>query len=331
MTAILQTRYYDIGQTQVKISVASQTWAALLDLYMAIPWRDKGREDLTVDLFECSTEEIGDLIPRLDHKFKVVDSFVETKPRIIYKAYYDGICDVKDFNGLGRVFINYGSGQARIGIVSGQIYAGIFPLMLLFQNSLNSLLALHQFYSVHSACAAIDGHGIMITGHSGKGKSTSSMALLKRGHPLVTDERVLLRLDKTYKAYGITDVIKVGQSAAARFFPEVLKHKPIYEIDEGDMCFKSSLWKMNSFDTDVEIKSLLFLQQTGDSHSWLEPINPARSIGEFFPVTIGSSDRHMIQKKFDFLMGFLSKTPCYRMHFGTDMDQFASVVESLVK
>ena len=48
-------------------------------------------------------------------------------------------------------------------------------------------------YVLHAVCVAIHGHGVLITGPSGTGKSELALGLLDRGHRLVADDAVRLR------------------------------------------------------------------------------------------------------------------------------------------
>ncbi len=47
----------------------------------------------------------------------------------------------------------------------------------------------------HASCIAIDGAGVMITGHSGSGKSDLALRLIDRGAVLISDDYVDLSLD----------------------------------------------------------------------------------------------------------------------------------------
>jgi HPr kinase/phosphorylase len=48
---------------------------------------------------------------------------------------------------------------------------------------------------VHATCVALDGHGALIIGASGSGKSDLALRLLMQGAALVADDRVDLRLE----------------------------------------------------------------------------------------------------------------------------------------
>lgn len=56
---------------------------------------------------------------------------------------------------------------------------------------LNNMLA--QNVTVHGVLMDVSGVGILLTGHSGVGKSETAMELIKRGHRLVADDSVVIR------------------------------------------------------------------------------------------------------------------------------------------
>ena len=54
---------------------------------------------------------------------------------------------------------------------------------------------------VHASCVDLDGQGVLITGASGRGKSTLALALIGQGARLVADDRVaLVRTGETVTA-----------------------------------------------------------------------------------------------------------------------------------
>ena len=50
--------------------------------------------------------------------------------------------------------------------------------------------------TMHATCVAIAGHGVLITGPSGSGKSSLALQLMALGAVLVSDDRTMLRRDR---------------------------------------------------------------------------------------------------------------------------------------
>ena len=75
---------------------------------------------------------------------------------------------------------------------------------------------------------------------------------------------------------------------------------------------------------------MIILKQVDQPESTGRVINPARVVGELFPVTMNPRNIKSNTEKFDFLTDFLQFVNCYQVDFGYDMDQFAELIEKLV-
>jgi hypothetical protein len=81
------------------------------------------------------------------------------------------------------------------------------------------LLAQRYVVSVHAACVAYEGAGILICGKSGSGKSTLSFACARAGFTYVSD-------DSTWFLTGSEDRIAIGKPHQFRFRHDVARHFP---------------------------------------------------------------------------------------------------------
>ena len=81
------------------------------------------------------------------------------------------------------------------------------------------LLTQRYVVSVHAACVACDGVGILICGKSGSGKSTLSFACARAGFTYVSD-------DSTWFLTGSEDRAAIGKPHQLRFRHDVARHFP---------------------------------------------------------------------------------------------------------
>jgi hypothetical protein len=81
------------------------------------------------------------------------------------------------------------------------------------------LLTQRYVVSLHAACVASGGAGILICGKSGAGKSTLSFACARAGFTFVSD-------DCTWLLTGSDDPVAVGKPHQARFRHDVARHFP---------------------------------------------------------------------------------------------------------
>jgi hypothetical protein len=81
------------------------------------------------------------------------------------------------------------------------------------------LLTQRYVVSVHAACVAYNGAGILICGKSGSGKSTLSFACARAGFTYVSD-------DSTWFLTGSEDRVAIGKPHQLRFRHDVAQHFP---------------------------------------------------------------------------------------------------------
>lgn len=114
----------------------------------------------------------------------------------------------------------------------------IFPALL------GILSAVINVAPVHAACLVRGNCGVLLTGHSGVGKSTLAIALARRGYAFLSDEWTYLSaMGSEVVAWGLPVPVKLLPDAI-RFFPELLKYRvtvslngeTAHEVDP-DECF----------------------------------------------------------------------------------------------
>lgn len=235
--------------------------------------------------------------------------------------------------GLGCGVFNFVSGtyraflDGRANPLPGQAFHRGYLFGNLFMCSLFSAASIH---SVHAACAEVDGSGIIFTGDSGSGKSSAAFALMERGVPVLSDERVLLGLRSgTYRAASLCDVVKASRQAVERFFP-IFREKPVYWKSGEDRYYRMRDCGF-AHCAETAVSALCILNQTGQRESSRERIPAAMAVQHLFPVTINCDIPGLAKEKFLFLAGFLKSVPCFRINFGTDMDDFTRVVREIAR
>jgi len=230
-------------------------------------------------------------------------------------------CGVFDFEaGTYRAFFNGGESS-----LPGRDFHRSYLFGSLF---LYSLFLSAGIYSIHASCIQVDGAGLVFTGDSGSGKSSSAFALMERGFPVLSDERVLLgRCGSEYRAASLCDVVKVSEGAVERFFP-LFREKPVFHKSDDDQYYRIRDCGFRHL-SETDVDALCVLQQTGKRESSWRKIPPARAVRHLFPVTINCDIPKLAKEKFFFLTDFLKIVPCYKIEFGTDMDGFTKVVREI--
>jgi hypothetical protein len=323
--------------TTVEINSNSKAWLESLSRYLSLQLQEQGtgtKAGIKLYLFEVDPGNLdGKFMPPLpDQAFKERED-VLLVDRPIPAVYYtrDGQKWV-NFSGYGRLWVDSARGVAAAVRSRG---CGVDPLysdILFGFNTLAGLFVKMGLYSFHASCVEVDGKGVLFTGNSGKGKTTAALALALRGCPILSDDRVLVGKNQgAYYGASISDVIKLRQESINEFFPELDLEKPFRRL-YGETYYKSG-WSGGTlkYTPAVPLSKVVILQKTGSSQSYYERIKPARVVGDLFPVTLNVHDPVLLGSKFSFVMDFLQQNECYRVFFGTDMNEFARQIKKLAR
>lgn len=326
---------YDALGYRIKISTNSMVWADEAAKYVALPpVGEEIKPDISLTLIETDSAAVDEYIALPGEELKAAENILILNREVPYLTYIDNKRRQRwvDFIGYGRMFLDYEKGTAVAIRFSESGITPHYSDILFVYNNINSLLSRFKFYEVHASSVRVGGKGLLFTGHSGRGKSTACCALLQKGYPVLSDEKILLyAMDEgQYGGFSISDVIKIREHAVHRFFPDLVQQEPLC-LTEGEYSYKAGQINSRAWLASAPIDYLLVVQQSGEKKTRLERTSPARVVGELFPVTLKHYERFALDEKFNFLMDFLDRIPCYRLFFGTDMDDFVLQMEELVK
>jgi hypothetical protein len=141
------------------------------------------------------------------------------------------------------------------------------------------LLTQRYVVSLHAACVARDGAGILICGKSGCGKSTLSFACARAGFTYVSDDCTWLLLDSE-------DRLAVGKPHQFRFRHDVARHFPelaghvatAHPNGKRSIEVPASLFPAVRTLRRCSIHSLVFLDRESDGPVQMERIRPEDAV-----------------------------------------------------
>jgi hypothetical protein len=125
------------------------------------------------------------------------------------------------------------------------------------------LLAPMHFAIVHSGCVVRDGHGVLLCGDSGEGKSTLSFACAQLGWTFVSDDAVYVpRRNAGREVIGNPLYLKLRPDAPT-FFPH-LRDRPVVLRQNGEWGFDISTDGLPGFATafKCDIDHIVFLNRS---------------------------------------------------------------------
>lgn len=199
--------------------------------------------------------------------------------------------------------------------------------------SLAILLRAHDWFPLHAAGLAHEGRGVLLTAHSGSGKSTSALSLVRSGWGYVSDDTVLLRSeDDRVNAYSFRRNFCVEPSTAAHFpeldgpeWPSAPSNASKWEVD------LSQIYPGRS--TALCTPYLVVLPDLADrSESRVEPVGTKTALeqllnqgGFFLAPRSDAADQHLTV-----LRRLLDQSRTYRLHAGRDVLETSHALHDLL-
>jgi hypothetical protein len=187
--------------------------------------------------------------------------------------------------------------------------------------------------SLHCACVAREGRGLLLAGPSGSGKSTLSLALAQSGFTFLSDDWTYFsRRDGPLLAWGLSTPLKLLPSAVEHF-PELapmklgvsLNGERAYEIEPEQVFGVRRSWC-------AEPHWLVFLDRQeipGLSLSAVSPVEAAARLEENvedLPPTLSGS-RDLVVKTIRILAGH----SCWRLRYGGAPQTVARVLTEILE
>ncbi|ETX03301.1 MAG: hypothetical protein ETSY1_00380 [Candidatus Entotheonella factor] len=242
----------------------------------------------------------------------------------LYISYGDDarvLCDARQ----GRVWVSYTEA------VQDDLWLLTCPLLTI---PLIELLKRQQYYSLHAAGVCRDGTGILMPGTSGAGKTTLTLAMLRGGWDMLSDDMVFLADGPVHEpdsmqVLAFPDAVDVTD-ATAQLFPELqdwvqqpkgtgwVKHQLRFEAVYGDRF----VWACKP-------SVLVFPAVAEEPASRLTPMTQDEALLELVPnvllTEMVSSQQHL-----DRLAALVRTCRCYRMAAGRDFDQMPELLRRLM-
>lgn len=184
----------------------------------------------------------------------------ELPPTPIFRAQRSLVTIIADSENFGVCDVNEGFGFGWVTPFTAADSAFLRHHFLDVMTWL--LLAPVHFAIVHAACIALDGHGILLCGHSGAGKSSLAFACAQRGWTFVSD-------DASYVPRKSTGRLVIGNPLRLRFredagdlFPE-LRERTVVRRQNGELGFEILPGNLPAFSTafSCEIDHIVFLNR----------------------------------------------------------------------
>lgn len=248
-----------------------------------------------------------------------------------YKVIQDGDCLIADFFDIGVLVMDGAGGRASGYLIEPETMPANL-IEYLFHLALIELLRRRGLYSIHATALEKHGHGVLIPGNSGRGKTTSFISLLRSGYRYLSDDHPLIREAGTHVEL-LPFPIKINVTeATTAFFPE-LRNAPARVLHPG--LPKRSFQAEDLYPTSVGDAcrpAIMLLPHVVDMpHSWLEPLPKSRALEAILPQALLVYDPEIARRQFQTLARLVQQVDCYRLHFGRDILELPKLITPLLE
>ena len=193
------------------------------------------------------------------------------------------------------------------------------------------LLKYRGMYTTHATALEKNGHGILMSGQSGRGKTTSFLSLLRSGYRCVSDDHPLLRSNNhEIEALGFPVKVDVTNNTV-KLFPELQEAGPL--LHQGR--YKKYFYVEDLYSWGVaEVcrpRILLFPHVIDSPTSRLELLSKAQALENLLPQGLLVYDRNIAKQEFQTLTRLVEQVDSYQLHFGHDVLNLPQLINPLLE
>lgn len=238
-------------------------------------------------------EKVHDSNPIRSHVYVAEGGSGECPPTPVYQLHLPWMISIAD--GMNYSIVDLDRKRAQISVARATLQHPLYLKYFLLGAPV-CCIATSYATPIHAGCVALDGHGILLCGDSGAGKSSLSFACARNGWTYITDDAAFLLNGGTKRIVtGGSHQIRFRPTAAA-LFPEVLgleitpraAGKPSIEMPTA------SLPQMTCAQT-AHVGSVVFLNRHHDGPPELLPYQ--KDVARHFmrQVLFGSAESREVQ------------------------------------
>jgi hypothetical protein len=326
-------RHYRIGERTIGLRFVGEGLLPYISPAFAhLEIQPEGTPDLQVFLWDSVSS--GSVLPStLEHYFNQL--------RWYHTGYLDSRHQIKEFTNQ-RFFSFFHWGPHILSVLDLETNLGCYWIedaaQLPFYERAAPLRALlGQWFAgqgiqfVHGAAVGLPERGVLITGKSGVGKSTTSLVCLQAGLVHVSDDYCLVTTGSKPYVHSVYNAAKLkGTSDMARF-PKMVPflHNADRLDEEWGVLFLHEGFPDQTL-AGFPLYAILVPELTDNPTTSLRPTSPARALGALAPTTLfqlpgaGSSAMKAMAR-------LVRQVPCYALELGTEVERIPTVIHEFLR
>jgi hypothetical protein len=184
---------------------------------------------------------------------------------------------------------------------------------------------------IHAGLVSKNGHGILLGGKGGAGKTTTALACLYAGFQYLGDDYIGLQAagDQSFMGHSLYSSAWLPKDNLARF-PALVPHaeRGDYAGRERHLVFLHALFP-GRFASCAAIRTLVLPRVTSTSHSRLRPAKKSEALLALAPTSIinlPSSGSAALRN----LASLVERVPCYWLELGSDLEWIPRCLEEAI-
>lgn len=245
------------------------------------------------------------------------------------REWADGGYRFSQYGGVAVVGFEVATGRA-VGYVRmpEQLPAAFFS-GLLFTTIYQGLRAF-DYFLLHAAALSWQGAGVLITGPSGAGKTTTMLQCVRAGFQFVADDATLLHLqsDGQVRAVSTLNTMHVTRQTSA-LFPELAV--PVQD-QRGD---KTTLFLPEIYPqamaSSAMVRLLLVPSLHGPRDGSLEPLSARAVLADALPLSVDLSQPEAATAHLDLLFHLVSTVRSYHLHLPPEIGAAPELIKAAIQ
>ena len=200
------------------------------------------------------------------------------------------------------------------------------PLRTIF----NWWLSRHNYQCVHAGAVGTDEGGVLLTGKSGSGKSTTALACLDSDLLYISDDYCLFTNAPQPYVYSLYNTAKLNGlrdlQRQPRFLPMI--HNP-EQAGQAKLMLFLAQHMSHKLRAGFPLKAILLPYVTGESNTRFKRVSAGMALKALAPTSmfqLPGAD----QRSFQNMGELVRQLPCYQLELGTDIKAIPAIILDLL-